>query len=366
MAGGHVAQINLRNPSLDGQGAMSGRRSLNFFLLVVLAGIASCLCRIGAAQDLTDFKDSTIGINIGYGPGGGYDIYARTLAAHFGHHIPGNPTVVPRNMPGAGGMRVAAFIYYKAPKDGTELGAISSSTAMEPLMGNPDAKFDSSRFSWIGSMSQDISFCGIWQHPGAPTSFQEMLTKETIFGSAGGASTSQLHPMFLKNFLHANIKVIPGYAGAKEVNLAMQRGEVDGACSLFLSSINSQFLPDVKSGRLKLVIQMGPKRTDVFGPVPSVYDFVKTDEDRQVLDLHFKQILLARPIVGPPDMSKERLGTLRKGFMDTMSDPAFLADAKKLAIDIDPATGEEAEQLVKQFADYPPGVIQKARSAIGR
>ena len=111
---------------------------------------------------------------------------------------------------------------------------------------------------------------------------------------------------------------------------------------------------------------MGPKRTDVFGPVPSVYDFVKTDEDRQVLDLHFKQILLARPIVGPPDMSKERLGTLRKGFMDTMSDPAFLADAKKLAIDIDPATGEEAEQLVKQFADYPPGVIQKARSAIGR
>jgi tripartite-type tricarboxylate transporter receptor subunit TctC len=344
---------------------MSKRRSLNFYLLVMLAGLASCPSRPAAAQ-IADFKDSTIGINIGYGPGGGYDLYARTLATHFGRHIPGNPSVVPRNMPGAGGMRVATFIYYKAPKDGTELGAISSSTAMEPLTGNPDAKFDSSQFSWIGSMSQDISFCGIWQKPGAPTSFQEMLTKETIFGSAGGASTSQLHPIFLRDFLHAKIKVIPGYAGAKEVNLAMQRGEVDGACSLFLSTIMSQFLPDVKSGRLKLVIQMGPKRTDVFGSVPSVYDFVTTDEDRQVLDLHFKQILLARPIVGPPGMSSERLGMLRKAFMDTMHDPAFLADARKLTIDIDPATGEEAEQLVRQFANYPPSVIEKARAAIGR
>jgi tripartite-type tricarboxylate transporter receptor subunit TctC len=345
---------------------MDRRRGLNFYLFVALCGVASCLCNPANAQDPVDFKDRTIGINIGYGPGGGYDIYARALAAHFGQHIPGNPTVVPRNMPGAGGLRVASFIYSVAPKDGTELGAFASSTAMEPLMGNKSADFDPSKFSWIGSMAQDISFCGLWQHAGAAKSFEELLTRPVTFGSAGGASTSQLHPMLLKHLFHAKIDVIPGYAGAKEVNLAMQRGEVDGACSLFLSSINAQFLPDVKAGNLKLIIQMGPKTTDVFGPIPSVYDFVKTDEDRQVLDLHFKQILLARPIVGPPGMSKERVAVLRKAFTDTMRDPAFLADAKKMNIDIDPATGEEAERLLHEFASYPKNVIVKAQAAIGR
>jgi tripartite-type tricarboxylate transporter receptor subunit TctC len=361
--GAMLAKLLLWN---RGMGTMSRRRGLNSHLLLALCSVASCLGNPAAAQEPADFEDRTIGINIGYGPGGGYDIYARALAAHFGRFIPGNPTVVPRNMPGAGGLRVASFIYSVAPNGGTELGAFASSTAMEPLMGNPGAKFDPSKFSWIGSMAQDISFCGIWQKPGAVTSFQEMLTKETFFGSAGGASTSQLNPLLLNNLLHAKIKVIPGYAGAKEVNLAMQRGEVDGACSLFLSSIMTQFLPDVESGRLKLVIQMGPKKTDVFGPIPSVYDFVKTDEDRQVLDLHFKQLLLGRPIVGPPGMSKERLGILRKAFMDTMHDPAFLADAKKLNIDIEPATGEEAEQLLHQFANYPANVIKKGQAAIGR
>src|SRR5581483_2719851 len=230
-----------------------GIARFHLFAALCTAGL-SCAA---VAQEKPQFKDRTIGINIGYGPGGGYDIYARALAAHFGRHIPGNPTVVPRNMPGAGGLRVASFIYSVAPKDGTELGAFASSTAMEPLMGNKNADFDPSKFSWIGSMAQDISFCGVWEHPGAPKSFEEVLTRPTTFGSSGGASTSQLHPMLLKHLCHAKIDVIPGYAGAKEVNLAMQRGEVDGACSLFLSSINAQFLSHVQAGNLKLIIQMG-------------------------------------------------------------------------------------------------------------
>lgn len=345
---------------------MTRCRSLNFRLLLGLCGVASCLCHPAAAQGPADFKGRTIAIDIGYGPGGGYDIYARALAAHLGQHIPGNPTVVPRNMPGAGGLVVANYIYSRAADDGTELGAFASSTAMEPLMGDPNAKFDPSKFSWIGSMSEDISFCGLWRHPGATTSFQDMLTKETTFGSSGGASTSQLHPLLLENLLGAKIKVIAGYDGSKETNIAMQRGEIDGACSLFLSSIMSQFLADVQSGQLKLVIQMGPKTTDVFGPIPSVYDFVKTDEDKKVLDLFFKQLLLARPVVGPPGMSKERLTILRQAFMDTMQDPAFLADTKKLNIDIDPTSGEEAERLVRQFVEYPENVIAKARAVVAQ
>jgi tripartite-type tricarboxylate transporter receptor subunit TctC len=319
-----------------------------------------------AAAQAPGFGGETIGIEVGYGPGGGYDTYARLLAKHYGRFIPGNPTVVARNMPGAGSLRAANFIYNLAPKDGTELGAWAASTVMEPLLGNELAKFDAAKFGWIGSMNQDISFCGIWQKPGAATSFQDMLKMETIFGSAGPASISFQHPFVLKNLLGANVRVVTGYAGSREVNLAMQRGEVNGACGLFVSSIKSQFLKDVEEGRLKLVIQMGPKTTEEFGKVPSVFDLVKTEIDRKVLELHFKQILLGRPLAGPPGMPPERLAGLRTAFMDTMKDPDFLADAQRANIDIDPVTGEQVDQLLEQFAEYPKSVIDKAKAVIGR
>jgi tripartite-type tricarboxylate transporter receptor subunit TctC len=256
-----------------------------------------------------DFKGETIAIEIGYGPGGGYDTYGRVLARHYGRFIPGNPTVVPRNMPGAGSLRAANFIYNTAPKNGTELGIFSASTAMEPLMGNEEAKFDPAKFSWIGSMNQDISFCGVWQQPGAANSFQQMLGSsgpETVFGSSGPAAISHQHPLVLKNLLGARVSVISGYEGNKEVNLAMQRGEVNGACGLFLSTIKAQFLRDVQEGRLKLVIQMGPKTTNEFGPIPSVFDFVKSEDDRKVLELHFGQVLLGRPVAGIPNSWRMR------------------------------------------------------------
>jgi tripartite-type tricarboxylate transporter receptor subunit TctC len=331
--------------------------------LALLAFLASATWAQPAAEQ---FKGETINIEIGYGPGGGYDTYGRTLARHFGRFIPGNPAVVAKNMPGAGSLRAANYIYNLAPKDGTELGVWAASTIMEPLMGNDQAKFDAAKFSWIGSMNQDISFCGLWVRPGAPASFADMLQRETIFGSAGQASISYQHPLILKNLLGAKLKVLTGYAGTREVNLAMQRGEVDGACGLFVSSIKSQYLSDVQQGRLKLAIQMGPKKTDEFGPVPDVFDFAKSDEDRQVLELHFKQTLLGRPVAGPPEMPKRTLDSLRAAFMQTMADPEFLADAKKVNIDIDPAPAAEVEKLLAQFADYPERVIQKARAAIGR
>ena len=274
--------------------------------------------------------------------------------------------MVPKNMPGAGSLRAANYIYNLAPKDGTELGAWAASTVMEPLMGNDQAKFDAAKFSWIGSMNQDISFCGLWYRPGTAGSFADMFHVETIFGSAGQASISYQHPLILKNLLGARVKVITGYAGTREVNLAMQRGEVSGACGLFVSSIKSQYLKDVQEGRLRLVIQMGPKKTGEFGPVPDVFDFAKSEEERQILELHFRQILLGRPIAGPPDMPRSTLETLRSAFMQTMQDPNFLEDAKRANIDIDPAPGEEIEKLLRQFADYPQSVIQKARAAIGR
>lgn len=320
-----------------------------------------------AAQ--TDFKGETVTIQIGYGPGGGYDTYGRALARHYGRFIPGNPTVVPKNMPGAGSLRAANHVYNLSAREGTEIALFAASTAMEPLMGNDQAKFDVTKFGWIGSMNQDISFCGVWLGPGIPASFPDMLkrdSKELIFGSAGPAAISHQHPLVLKNVVGANIRVIAGYDGQKEVNLAMQRGEVHGACGLFVSSIKAQWLPDVKAGRLKLAVQMGPKTTTEFGDVPDVFDFVKTDEDKKVLELHFKQTILGRPFAASPNLPKDRLALLRKAFLDTMADKEFLADAQKMNLDIDIATPEQVEALLREFANYPKSVIDKAKAAIGR
>jgi tripartite-type tricarboxylate transporter receptor subunit TctC len=243
---------------------------------------------------------------------------------------------------------------------------IASSAAMEPLLGNKAAVFDVTKFSWIGSMSNDVAYCGVWQGAGLPTTFDEMFTKPTIFGGGAAAAITFQHPMVLKTVLGGNIRVISGYPGSREINLAMHRGEVNGACGMFASSIKAQFNDDVKSGRLKLVIQMGNKRSDEYGPVPSVFDYAKTDMDRAVLDVHFKQLLLGRPWAAPPGVPADRLKALRDGLTAAMKDPEFLAEANKAGLDIDPASAEEVEALLKRFAVFPPEVFRKAQEAIGR
>ena len=193
-----------------------------------------------------------------------------------------------------------------------------------------------------------------------------MLTKQTIFGGGATAAITYQHPMVLKNTLHANIRVIPGYPGSRELNLAMHRGEVNGVCGLFASSIKAQYSDDVTSGQLKLVIQMGNKKSDEFGAIPSVFDYAKTDDERAVLDLHFRQLLLGRPIAAPPGLPADRLQALRQALRATMQDKDFLAEADKVGLDIDPASPQEVEQLLQHFAAFPPEIFRKAEEAIGR
>jgi tripartite-type tricarboxylate transporter receptor subunit TctC len=290
----------------------------------------------------------------------------RVLSRYYGRFISGNPSVVAANMPGAGSMTAANQIYNDQPNDGTVLGMFASSVVMEPLLGDKAALFDPAKFSWIGSMSQDIAYCGVWQSAGAASTFDEMLHKETIFGGGAPAAITYQHPMILKNVLGADIRVIPGYAGTRDIDLAMHRGEVNGECGLYASSIRSQYLDDVKSGRLKLVIQMGPRKSAEFGNIPSVYDYAKTDDDRAVLDVHFKQLVLGRPLAGPPAIPQDRVNALRDAFMATMKDKDFRAEAEKMGLDIDPATADEVQELLKHFATFSPAIFQKARAAIGR
>jgi tripartite-type tricarboxylate transporter receptor subunit TctC len=321
-----------------------------------------------AAQTSAGFKGETINISIGYPAGGAPDLYFRVLARHLGHHIPGNPIIVPKNMPGAGTLRAANYIYNVAAKDGTELGNFSSSATVEPLMDNDQARFDATKFSWVGSMNQEINFCGIWQRPGAPTSFAEMLTRqETVFASSGGlTSFGYQHPLIFKNVLGAHVRMVSGYPGLPQAYIAMQQGEASGLCGLVRTHIKSLWPTDVQEGRFKLIVQLGPKTTSELGDVANIFDFAKTEEDRKIFAFHFNTKLLGRPLAGPPGVPKERLEILRKAFQDTMRDPEFLAEAHKANLDIDPATHEEVEQLLARFADYPKDLIEKAKIAITR
>ncbi len=340
----------------------------NLYGLAALTVGAMLASSPATAQSVADFyKGKTVGINIGYGAGGGYDTYGRVLARHLGRHIPGNPNVVPKNMPGAGALKAANYIYNSAPKDGTELGLVASSTLMEPLLGNDQAQFDASKYTWLGSMTKDIGHCGIRKGAGV-ASFDDWLKqkKELTFGSTGPAAITHQHPLIMKNVLGANVRVISGYQGTKDISLAVERGEVDGMCGLFVSSIKASYLNMVKAGDLILLIQMGSSRTEEFGKVPSVFDYAKSDRDRQVLEIHFDQLALARPIMAPPGVPQDRAAVLRKAFADAMKDPQLLADAKKVNIEIEPVSGAEVEKMLIKFADYPKAAIDAAKKAIDR
>jgi tripartite-type tricarboxylate transporter receptor subunit TctC len=316
------------------------------------------------AESVADFyKGKTVSLIAGFPPGGGYDTYVRVLARHYGRFLPGNPTVVASNLPGAGSLTAANTINAKYAPDGLALAMFASSAAMEPLIGNKAALFDPQKFSWVGSMSQDVAFCGVWQHPGGATTFDEMMTKETIIGGGAPAAITYQHPMVLKNVLHAKLKVIPGYKGTRDINIAMQRGEVNGTCGMFGSSVNSQYGAEVKDGRLKLFIQMGSKRSDAFGKIPSVFDYAKTEEARQILQFHFGQLLLGRPLAGPPGIPTDRLTALRTALFATMKDPEFLAEAAKTKLTVGPMKGEEVQKLVGEVAAIEPDLLEKVRKA---
>jgi tripartite-type tricarboxylate transporter receptor subunit TctC len=334
---------------------------------IMLAAVLAATTAPAKAETAADFyKGKTLTLIAGFPPGGGYDTYVRVLARHYGRFIPGQPNVVATNMPGAGSLTAANNIYAKYAPDGLALAMFASSAAMEPLIGNKAALFDPAKFSWIGSMSQDVAYCGVWNHPGGATTFDEMLNKETIIGGGAPAAITYQHPMVLRNVLKANLKVIQGYKGTRDINIAMQRGEVNGTCGMFGSSINSQFGAEVKDGRMKLFIQMGSRRSDAFGKIPSVFDYAKTDEDRQILQFHFGQLLLGRPLAGPPGIPPERLAALRTALFETMKDPQFLAEAKKAGLDIDPVTPDQVMALLKQFSAFSPAILEKAKDAMGR
>jgi tripartite-type tricarboxylate transporter receptor subunit TctC len=316
------------------------------------------------AQSVAEFyKGKTVDLYIGYSVGGAYDLYARYLARHMGKHIPGNPTVVPKNMEGAGSLRLANWLYNVGTKDGTTFGIIGRGTGFDMLLGNPKAQFDATKFTWLGSANNEVSICVAWQGSGV-SKFEDMLAKPLIVGGTSSSADTDQFPKITNGVLGTKMRVITGYPGGNEVGLAMERGEVQGRCGWSWSSVKSTHQKWLDEKRFAILVQLALKKHPDLPDIPLIVDLAKTDEQRQILELIFARQVMGRPFVAPPNVPRERAEALRKAFMDTMNDKDFLADADKAQLEITPVPGDQIEKLVKDIFSASPEIAKKAAALL--
>lgn len=331
--------------------------------LRTMAATCAAFGLIGAAPACcADFyQGKTINIAIGHSAGGGYDLYARVLARHLGRHIPGNPAVVPVNMPGAGGLRAANYIYSAAPKDGTFFGIFSRGMTIAPLLGA--AQFDGRRFTWLGSSTTDVSVCITW-NTSAIKSWEDMISRQFVAGGEAAGSDPNIFALMYKNLLGAKIKLVSGYPGTNDITLAMERGEVDGLCGISWSTVKSRHADWIASNKVNVLVQAGPQKEPDLPNVPQAADLVKSAEQMQILRLLLTTHVMARPFAAPPEIPADRKDILRTAFDETMNDADFRAEAAKLNLDINPITGASIDKLLQEIYATPKDVAAKAARAI--
>lgn len=331
-------------------------------LASALLAIASLSKAASAASPMEDvYKGKSITLLIGFGPGGGYDTYARLLARHLQRFVAGEPTIIPQNMPGGGGLTVTNYLYNASQPDGYTIGMFGPFTGLEPLYGNKNARFDITKFTWIGNMDVDAGICVSW-HASGLANFADTLKKEIAFGSSGKGSTTTQQVLFLKNMLGSKVRLVLGYQGSNEIRLAMRRGEVGATCGLYRSNAVTDLAQDLKSGDIKILIQFGRQSLEEFGDAVNAYDLLKTDEDKQVADIILRANESARPVAAPPGVPLDRATELRTAFSKTMKDPVFLQDAKRMSLPIHPTGADDVANMFKELYSAPPAVVERAKT----
>lgn len=301
------------------------------------------------------YKGRNVEMVIGYGAGGGFDMWARAIARHIGKKIPGIPTIVPRNMPGAGSLIAANYIYHVAPQDGSVMGLIGRGVMFEPLFEGVGAKFDPLKFTLIGNPSRDSYMCALW-HTHSSKSASDFYKNEMSLGSTGSGSESHVFPIVLANLLGMKAKVVSGYKGSNEILLAIERRELDGLC---LGTETVRRTQQYADGKYKILLQIGSTPDPVLGELPMISEFAKSEADRAVLELIFARIDVGRPFVGPPNVPKERAKSLQTAFMQTMRDADFKTDVEKLELEIDASSGEDLEKLLQKAYRTDPEVVKR-------
>jgi tripartite-type tricarboxylate transporter receptor subunit TctC len=329
---------------------------------VLAAALVTALpLSIARAQSPAEFyKGKTVEFYIGYSVGGGYDLYARTIARHIGKHIPGNPTVVPKNMEGAGSLRLANWLFRVGAKDGSVIGTIGRGTGFDPILGQQGAQFDGTKFTWLGSANNEVSVCVSWNATSGIAKFEDLLSKEmTVGGTSSSADTDQF-PRIMNGVLGTKMRIVSGYPGGNDVVLAMERGEVKGRCGWSWSSVMSTHRVWLDEKKMTVLAQLALQKHPDLPDVPLIIDLAKTDEQKQILKLIFARQVMGRPYLAPPGIPADRAAALRQAFMDTMTDKDFLADAEKAQLEITPVDGATIQKLVAEVYQTPPEVAKKA------
>src|SRR5712691_2422017 len=323
---------------------------------VAVAMLAICPMTVARAQNPADFyAGKTVDLYIGYSAGGGYDVYARLLARHMARFIPGNPAIVPKNMPGAGSLLLANWLYNVAPKDGTVFGTIGRGTGFDPLLGSTKAQFDAAKLNWIGSMNDEVSVCVAWHTSGIST-LEQVKHKELTVGGTGPAADTDQFPKVLNATLGTKFKLVAGYPGGNDVDLAMERGEVMGRCGWSWSSVIATHQHWIDEKKINILVQLSLSKHRDLPDVPLIMEFAKTDEQKQTFKLVFARQQMGRPFLAPPGIPPDRVAILRKAFMDTLKDREFLVEAEKMKLEINPVSGSAVQQIVQEVYQTPESV----------
>lgn len=338
-------------------------------LRAAVLGAAFLAASLAQAQDVATFyKGRTVTIVIGAAPGGGYDTYGRLVARHIGRHIPGAPNVTPANMPGAGSNTAAANLANILPRDGAQIGAIYASAMLEPLLGDASRiKHDPAKFQNLGSASREVYTC-VFRADAPARTLNDARRVEVILGATAEGGTTVDFPQMANRFLGTKYKVVRGYSGSREVTLALERGEVHGACGLAWSTLSVQYPALLEDKRFNLIAQedMEGVRELTARGVPVTGQLAASDADRRALDLFYSQNVLGRPYVVAAQVPTDRVAALRKAFMAALADPELLAEARRLRIDITPTSGDDVEALIARLYATPRDIVDSVRTTLGR
>jgi len=341
---------------------------MSICLARALVLLAACLAANTApAQDAVEafYRGKAVTIVVGSAVGGGFDAYARLMGRHLARFIPGNPTIIVQNIPGAGSNKAASYVALQAPKDGTVIGAVQAIAVTQPLVSDQPLPHDPSKLVMLGSANRSVFFCVV--RSDAPVkSFEDTFEREAIIGTSSEGATLRDYPIFLINVLGVKLRVIGGYAGSREIMIAMERNEVQGMCGMDWSSFQTQQRDWISNGFARLLAQEDLNGHPIMNKmgVPLTISFAKTEEDRQVMELIYSQNLFGRPYFMAPEVPAERIAAMRKAFAAMWADKALLADAQKVGLDIGPMGGEELQALVARLYAFPPRVIERAKRSL--
>jgi tripartite-type tricarboxylate transporter receptor subunit TctC len=321
--------------------------------------VLALLCA-GAGDVAAQFKSPAVAVYIPAGTGGGYDAYARLASRHLGRFLPGNPAIVPRNMPGAGGVVVANYLYNVAPKDGSAIALFMAGAPFEPLFGNSQAKYDTLQFNWIMSLNRLVNI-GIFWHESPVRTMQDFFKQEILVGSSGGGdSSTEAYPNLFNLLAKTRFKVVTGYKGNGEAMLAMERQEVHGIVGTELSSLRATRPDWIRDNKVRIVMQIGLSRSDDIPDVPSGLDLIKDEEGRRVFELLLARQEFGRPFALPPGTPPDVVATFRQAFAAMAKDEAFLKDAEKMRADIIVGSGQEVSALFAKTYGSPKPLLERA------